>query len=803
MRQQASKTSDGRARRLLLFVDQLEELLTLSEPGEARVVATVLAALAVRVPSVRVLATGRSDFLSRLAMLPGLGDEMARGLYFLRPLTGERIREAIVRPAAAKGVAFESEALVDTLVEQTEQAPGGLPLLQFTLAEVWDARDVEAKTIRAASLAALGGVEGALTRHADRLLAGLDSEGQEAARRILLRLLTAEGTRARRSEAELLTDSTARDAERAALEVLVRGRIVVANDAQQGAYEIAHEALLVSWPTLQSWLQRDAADHAVRVRVEQAAAEWERMGHPRDLLWGRRRLAGTRVLDRETLAPREVAFLARSRAAIVRARMLAIAAAAIVAIVVVAIGLTIRARARGELDSVIAKQIGAASAAVDEARRLAHQRDTARAHAFALFDAHHWPEGEDVWTKVEALAEDEASQFQIASAHFESALSLDPARALRAQFADLTFERLLRADRDHHADLAKELTGRLDVYDDGRHAAALTAVARVDLDVTPPGTLVWSERSGTRQLLGRAPLPPVTLPTGSLLLSFDAPGRATTGLPVLLSRGETLRQRVALPAAESSPPGMIYVPPGRFLFGSTDDAPLRRGFLNAPPIHEVHTDGYYIGRHEVTFAQWIEFLDDLPPEERRRRTPGADTGRSALALVEVAPRRWRLELRPTTRTYSADMGQRLHYEHRSRRADQDWMRFPVAAISYEDAVAFAAWLDRTGRIRGARLCNEYEWERAANIDVTYGRDPLAFGFDEVGSHPASRSPIGAEDMAGNVWEWTSSVETIGATVARGGSWYQAEVNARSMNRSLAEPTLRNVNTGVRVCATPR
>jgi len=72
-------------RRLLLFVDQLEELLTLSEPDEARVVAAALAALAVRVPSVRVLATGRSDFLSRLAMLPGLEDEMARGLYFLRP----------------------------------------------------------------------------------------------------------------------------------------------------------------------------------------------------------------------------------------------------------------------------------------------------------------------------------------------------------------------------------------------------------------------------------------------------------------------------------------------------------------------------------------------------------------------------------------------------------------------------------------------------------------------------------------------------------------------------------------------
>ncbi len=61
--------------------------------------------------------------------LPGLGDEMARGLYFLAPLTGERIREVIVRPAAAKGVAFESEELIDALVEQTEHAPGGLPLL--------------------------------------------------------------------------------------------------------------------------------------------------------------------------------------------------------------------------------------------------------------------------------------------------------------------------------------------------------------------------------------------------------------------------------------------------------------------------------------------------------------------------------------------------------------------------------------------------------------------------------------------------------------------------------------------------
>ncbi|HMG25117.1 MAG TPA: serine/threonine-protein kinase, partial [Kofleriaceae bacterium] len=171
--QQPAEPGPAPQRRLLLFIDQLEELLTLADPEEAAVIATAIAGLAVRSPWVRVLTTARSDFLSRLAMLPGLGDELARGLYFLRPLTGEHIREVIVRPAAAKGVVFESEALVDTLVEQTELAPGGLPLLQFTLAELWDARDASAGMIRAVSLAALGGVTGALTRHADRLIAGL------------------------------------------------------------------------------------------------------------------------------------------------------------------------------------------------------------------------------------------------------------------------------------------------------------------------------------------------------------------------------------------------------------------------------------------------------------------------------------------------------------------------------------------------------------------------------------------------------------------------------------------------------
>jgi eukaryotic-like serine/threonine-protein kinase len=817
---------DPSPRRLLVFVDQLEELLTMSERREARLAAAAIAALAVRSPSVRVLATARSDFLSRLAMLPGLGDEMARGLYFLRPLGGDQIREAIVRPAAARGVVHESEALIEELVAHTEHAPGGLPLLQFTLAELWDARDVSGRTIRAASLAALGGVAGALARHADRLLDGLRADERDAARRILLRLVTAQGTRTRRPKAELLSDGADRDAERAALEVLIRGRVVVGSNAQDGAYEIAHEALLTQWSTLQGWLARDVADHAVRERVEQATAEWDRIGRARDLLWGRRQLAEARTLDRAGLAPREAAFLTASARAIRRRRVAGASGAAALAIGAVIVGLAIRARARRELESMVADQVAAAMTDQHAARQLAAQRDVARERAFGLFDAGRWSEGEQAWSEVEAMESREEHQYRSASEALDSVLLLDPTRAgLRAWAADLTFERLARAGRDRRRDLADELASRLLAYDDGRYRAALAADARIELTVAPAGTQVWIERTGTARQRVDPSLSPLRLRAGSLVLAFEAPGHAPARLPVLLARGETLAVRIALPAAASVPPGMIYVPPGRFLFGGAEGgSDAMRQVFNAAPLHEVTTPGYFIGRYEVTFAQWIEYLDDLAPAERSRRTPKSSnvvTAATSLTLAEIGGGRWRLILTPTARTYTAETGQRLHYERRAKRADQDWMRFPVSAVSYEDAIAFASWLDRTRRIPGARLCNEYEWERAArgadarttpvgdtfapddaDIDVTYGREPLAFGPDEVGSHPGSRSPVGADDMAGNVWEWARSVEDLDGPVIRGGSWYQGVLSARSMNREHAEPTMRTTLVGLRLCATP-
>jgi len=402
-------------------------------------------------------------------------------------------------------------------------------------------------------------------------------------------------------------------------------------------------------------------------------------------------------------------------------------------------------------------------------------------------------------------------------------LLLDPGRArLRAWAADLALERLGRAERDRRRDLADELASRLLGYGDDRYRASLAADARLELTVAPAEARVWIERPGAAPQLVDPLRSELRLPAGSLVLALESPGRVPARLPVLLARGETLAIRLALPAASAAPPGMIYVPPGRFLFGSAESSDSLRQVFNAAPLHEVTTGGYFIARHEVTFAAWIEYLDALGPDERRRRSPRSNNAVSSITLTEIAPRQWRLSLTPTTRTYTAEAGQRLHYEARATRADQDWLKFPVSAVSFEDAQAFARWLDRTRRIPGARLCDEYEWERAArgadgrifpggdalapedaNLDVTYGREPLAFGPDEVGSHPGGRSPVGADDMAGNVWEWTRSVQAADAPVVRGGSWYHGRLSARSMNREYGEPTERTPLIGVRLCATPQ
>jgi formylglycine-generating enzyme required for sulfatase activity len=237
------------------------------------------------------------------------------------------------------------------------------------------------------------------------------------------------------------------------------------------------------------------------------------------------------------------------------------------------------------------------------------------------------------------------------------------------------------------------------------------------------------------------------------------------------------------------------------------------------PIHRRHTDAFLIARHETTYREWIEFLGALREPERSRHTPRVSGLAGGSLSLHPTTSGWQLTLRLTSQRYTARQGESFVYAERSQRMRQDWLDFPVAAVTPADVERYLRWLRDTGRVPGARLCSELEWERAArggddrvyphgdelapddaNWDLTYGRVDAAVGPDMVGSHPASRSPFGVEDMAGNVLELVRSSLTPQGFVVRGGAYFFNAATCRVTNRNAVWSTYRDVTSGVRVCA---
>ena len=819
----------GPDRGLVLFIDQFEELLTQGEPAQRAAVGRALAWLAAPTPGLRLLATVRGDFLSRLANLEAFGDELSRAIYFLRPLSAERIREAVRGPARAKGVEFASAALVDELVRSTERAEGGLPLLQFALAELWQARG-QSDTIGEQTLAAVGGVHGALARHADRVLAGLLPAERQTARGLLLALVRRDGTRLRRPAEALCDEQPGR---RVVLDALVRGRLLVSRQ-REGAYavEIAHEALVDGWPTLGRWLADDAEARQLRERLQQAAADWQRLARDPQLLWTGPQLREAERLDGAALDSAERGFVLASRRRQRRRRLVRIGAAVGLPLLVLLIWAGLTLQARLEHTARIDDRLAQVRRQRDAAAELAAVVERSHRQALDSFDRPDPDAAEARWAECRRQAARLAARYRGASQALEATLSLAPERAdVRRLFADLLADRARLADRFHDRQRRDELLGRLRLYDrDGHRLAAWRAPARLELALGPADAAVELQRVRRRDD-GRLIREPVrsarsaasgwTLAPGSYLLSARAPGRAPVRQSLRLEPGERHNLRWSLPAAARVPPGMVWVPPGRFLVGTAVSDRQRRDFFHNVPLHPVRSAGYLIARHETTFGQWIAFLEALPAAERRRRTPQLGSGgfKGGLGLERLAGGDWQLTLKPADRVYRARAGQAIRYPGRERRARQDWLRLPVVGVSAADAAAYCAWLDRSGRVPGARLCNDREWERAArgadgrpyphgwrlrpddaNHDATYGRQPDAMGPDAVGSHPRSASPYGLHDMAGNVWEFSRSSYGKTGLTARGGAYNFGATSCRAADREEVQPAFRDASVGFRVCA---
>jgi hypothetical protein len=314
--------------RVLLVIDQFEELLTLDdrrEPATGATAATDAAASAVSqrqqeficvlerlavqtthpAPLIHVVATLRADFMGAALQLPGLSSILETDVK-LGPMAPSELATAIERPAAQFGVTFES-GLVPEIVARMGAIPGALPLMQFALDRLWRSQDGRVLTM--AAYRAIGEVRGALADYADTTFSRLEPDDCERAKRVFIQLVrfpaqpsagvdSANGTLSAASErasgdwhvvTRAIADrSQIGEHDWPVVEKLTSARLVTTGrdpDTNAETVELAHEELIRSWPRLQGWINEAQAELWLVQQLRDAAARWQRLNQHPDLLW--------------------------------------------------------------------------------------------------------------------------------------------------------------------------------------------------------------------------------------------------------------------------------------------------------------------------------------------------------------------------------------------------------------------------------------------------------------------------------------------------------------------------------------
>jgi serine/threonine protein kinase len=341
-----------KGRGVVLLVDQLEELATTAQSGEVAFARRVVECVGAQpLPGVRVVVTIRRDLLDPVLAMGDLGRVLARGMQLVMPMTDAIWVDVVDRALDAYGYSIEDEALRAELREELRRTSSAMPLVQFALAQLWDRRDRERKIVTRDALRAIGGLQGALEMHADATLARVAASvegGEDTMRRMLLALTTPQGTRATRRPGEVLA-SLPPNAE-AALAEVEHARLVV---REPDGVTVAHDALLVAWGKLRTWIADARDDRLLAEELEREAAAYGEAASP-DRLWRRRRLlAAEELLSRGGVEVSHAAraFVRAARSQARRGRFLVGAGATVFGAAVVT-ALYIANAASGQQDAV-------------------------------------------------------------------------------------------------------------------------------------------------------------------------------------------------------------------------------------------------------------------------------------------------------------------------------------------------------------------------------------------------------------------------------------------------------------------
>ncbi len=272
--------------RVLLFVDQLEELFTHGADEEVRraFMEAVCTAADDSQGPVRVVFTVRDDFLGRVAETAA-AREVLGFFTVLRSPDAAALEQTLTRPVTQIGYSYDDESLPRQMIESVGGEPASLPLLQFACMKLWENRDRGRRQLTRRAYEAMGGVEGALANQAEELLEGLTSPQVDLARQLFLRLVTPERTRKLVTRTRILEDLPA-DAEEV-LDRLISGRAVVVRKGRryEAGLELVHESLITKWRLLSRWVDESRDEVVFLTEVGQAAELWDRRGRPPEEAW--------------------------------------------------------------------------------------------------------------------------------------------------------------------------------------------------------------------------------------------------------------------------------------------------------------------------------------------------------------------------------------------------------------------------------------------------------------------------------------------------------------------------------------
>lgn len=300
--------------RLLLVIDQFEELITLSSQSKEdkqnkqpnltesqQFLKLLEATLSAHLPQLSIVVTLRSDFEPRFLNSEALKSYWTQARFPVRAMRSDELRQAIERPAAEMALYFEQlpeqRNPVDKLVDEVGQMPGALPLLSFTLSELyiklakkWETGENSDRALTLdAEFDKEGGVAGSLTRRANQEYDSLlDDAHRDTMRRVMLRMVTVEGGESARRRVPLSElvyadkhdPSKLDDEENQRVELvlkrLIEARLVISGQETGEPYvEPAHDFLVRSWDKLQKWQQQEQQDLALQRRLTPNALEWK------------------------------------------------------------------------------------------------------------------------------------------------------------------------------------------------------------------------------------------------------------------------------------------------------------------------------------------------------------------------------------------------------------------------------------------------------------------------------------------------------------------------------------------------